>query len=502
MALCALGGVASLLDEWTLVVKLAGLGKRIRRRGQDAPRRFFVILLFSALLIAGVVFDGHPVLQQSARVIQPPGAAEEGVSSSAWYCALTPARSGDTGAGIIVLANLGNSKVTGTITVSPPEGKSVDVPVDLAGRSRMELQLGTVVDALYAGAMVRLNGGGVAVEHGVRLAEGLDLSPCSTTGSAKWHFADGSTMVGMGLTIGVFNPYREEAIVDFSFSTDIGQADPPALQGITIAPQSLYVLPVTEHVHRREWISSSVTARSGRVVADQLFSGRIGSTPGVGLFAGSVRPKSTWYVPDVTLAAGQRTSVSFYNPSETTEAVVQASMIAENAVDPFILHVPTQTRVVLVFPNERVALPARFGLVVETLPGSPDVVVLQANVSEAPSSLVQWSGLTALQDVGTHWAFPFGTTLGETRESIRIMNPGTEPAKVTVKGFTATGQVLTESTVEVQAKGLGIVDVNTLAPNTSPVIELESDQPIAAVRRIYAPMPVGESVGAGVLLRR
>ncbi len=471
-----------------------------RKRTDDAPRRGFVIIAFLVVLLSAL-----SVTEPSSRFVshnaRTEGAAAAGAISSAWYCAATPAVRAEALRGVLYLANPHPGAVTGTATIAPMNGVTVDVPLNVPANQRQMLRLGDVVDAPYASAMLRFNGGGIAVEHAVTIDGVPSVAPCSPETSEKWYFADGTTLPNTSLTLAVFNPLTEDAIVDLTFATDLGISKPPPLEGIIIKGRTMLAINVGDHVHRREWIATTVTARTGRVVADQIQSGRMfAGVPGTSINVGSPTLSRTWYLPNVPLNEGQTARLSFFNPG-SDESVVRVNLVTENDVDPFTVHVPGQVRMVLDFPNDRIPKGTQFGVVAQVNDNTPPIVMQQLGANFEPAQPVgSWSRAMTSRS-GYHWVFPYGATNDPVNEDLNVMNVGRSPTTIHVSGVGSNGEPIQVSDITLLPMKRALVRVDEFAPSGEPVISLSADQPIVVSRELIA-TPFVVDPTTGVLFRR
>ena len=92
-------------------------------------------------------------------------------------------------------------------------------------------------------------------------------TPCATSGSARWYFTYGQTLVNAGEEISLLNPYPADSVVDLSFTTDQGVEFPVGFQGIVVPAGGLVSVNIGDHLRRRQQIATTVIARTGRVVA-------------------------------------------------------------------------------------------------------------------------------------------------------------------------------------------------------------------------------------------
>ncbi len=102
------------------------------------------------------------------------------------------------------------------------------------------------------------SGGGVAVTQTVHGALGWSQSPCQSTTSAQWYFANGSSAASNVLYVSLLNPTSTPVVVDLSFLTPSGMVHPINYQGIVLPAGQVAVENVSsevqnvgDHQHRR-----------------------------------------------------------------------------------------------------------------------------------------------------------------------------------------------------------------------------------------------------------
>src|SRR5207253_9988262 len=99
--------------------------------------------------------------------------------------------------------------------------------------------------------------------------------------------------------LALFNPFPDDAVVDISFATDQGRAEPRAVQGLPVPAGSTVLVNAHDVVRRRAVAAASIVARTGRLVVDRLqaFDGSAGRS-GISLTLAAARGANAWYFPD------------------------------------------------------------------------------------------------------------------------------------------------------------------------------------------------------------
>ena len=220
-----------------------------------------------------------PTTRASEIALSGPTAAPASARSSAWYC------TGATGApdavadGTVVIANAGDRALRADITVIPIAGDPGQT-VARGGRPTAgpPLRLADVVQAAHLSAVVELDGGEAVVELTTTGPLGASVTPCASSASPTWYFAEGVTTRDATEVLLVLNPFPEDAVVDFAFTTEEGQVTPQALTGLAVRGRGMTAINVGEFVQRRESVAARITARTGRLVVSrlQVFDGSVG----------------------------------------------------------------------------------------------------------------------------------------------------------------------------------------------------------------------------------
>jgi hypothetical protein len=308
-----------------------------------AARRAPLIGLLAVVLVAGGAVGAASGGPRAAGAPGAPGlsAAPSAALSSSWFCAGASAYQAkpsprSEAPGKLIFDNAGSRAVRGTVAlvsaggarravaVSVPPGRSTTLSENLAG------PLARGADA-WAGAIVTLYGGLASVSQLARTSEGVSVEPCASTASSRWYFAGGATLRNTEDFISLLNPYPSGAIADLSFTTNQGQESPLAFQGIVVPAMGLAVVDLGAHLRRRWRIATTVTTRTGELVAFETEMatpappgvppvGTPGAAnpalpvPGVSLLLGSDAPSSSLWWPDGGEGPGYTETYYVYDP--------------------------------------------------------------------------------------------------------------------------------------------------------------------------------------------
>ena len=205
-------------------------------------RRPAVLVLVALLgLLIGLDVASDPPVTATAQAETPPSPVADGeaVLSSTWFCAAgtAVADSGDANL-TVVAANTTDTDRRLSVTWLPSEGDRRTDVVDLPALDVVSLSAVDAVQAPGVSAVVESDGGGVVVEHVIAGPQGSGTAPCASEASEEWYLANGTTERDATQDLFLFNPFRDDAVVDIAFDTDEGRAAPQRLQGLPIACSS------------------------------------------------------------------------------------------------------------------------------------------------------------------------------------------------------------------------------------------------------------------------
>ena len=410
------------------------------------PRRAPILVAVIVLLLGAALADrivsppGRAVALQTGPVMPSPAPA--GALSSTWYCAAGSAQADSPLAESVSIANPGSRPLTATIVVLTTDPKLAPPPksIDLPPLSVRVVDLAADTPATgAAGVVVQLDGGEAVVGHSIgKPAKTTDA--CSTGASDAWYFADGSTAKDATLQLALFNPFPEDAIADLSFVTDQGKAVPADFQGLVVAARTVRMVDVGQHVRRRDTVASTVTARSGRLVVDQVLTRTAAGFAGTSLTRGATAVGSTWYLPNGVASATVTDTLVAYNPSVKEAQLDVTLSLDKGSAEPFELTVPAVGTVRLDLNHEaRIPKDTPFSMTVTTTNGVP--VVVQRIFVAAPPNRSGRSDTIAAARTSRRWALPVGAASDATDEWVTVQNPGRRPATLSIAAL-AEGQLV------------------------------------------------------------
>ena len=429
-----------------------------------------------------------------------PTAAPATALSSTWYCTGATATVAGTATASVVIANPRHEETRGTVTIVPRAGPSRTVPVTVAPLAVAEVGLGPLAPG-PASAVVDLQSGQATAELVVAGGPDLGVTPCASAGSQQWYFADGSTARDASLSLSLFNPFPEDAIADMAFSTDEGRAVPADLQGVVVPARSLVVKEIVENVRRRESVATTVTVRTGRLVAAQTIGRTAPGRSGASVALGSPSPAELWYFPDGLVSETATERYSLFNPGPREAEVALEVHLDEGAAEPFEVTVPAGDRVTLPLNSEsRVPKGVGHSVTVRSSNGVP--VVVSRSLEVTGSSGSGRTDMVGARRAATRWLFSAGGASPASDELIVVQNPGPGRASVTLGGLAGGQEVAMEKLRDVtiepgrrQAFRLG----EHLRRSPLPVL-VRSTAPVVAERVGYSVGKPGRSAAIGIPL--
>jgi hypothetical protein len=410
--------------------------------------RGIVLVLIAALLVVMGILDRDTTAPKPdefgrPRVSPMPIADGDDVLASTWFCAGGTASSGGAANLSVVVANSAESKATGTITWYPVGADPVTTPIDIPASGAVTKAAVDAVDAQVVSAVVDVRGGGVAVEHVVSGDRGASVAPCASDASPTWYFANGTTERDAVEVLALFNPFPDDAIVDITFATDEGRAEPAALQGLPIAANSTTLVDVHDHVRRQAVTSAAVVARSGRLIADRIqsFDGVLGRR-GMSLTLGAPELAEEWTFPEGLWTDGLIQQWHVFNPGDR-EAEVSLEVVTDvgDPIEPIDLTVPARAQVTIdAAGTERIPKGAAHSSTIVSLNGVP-VVAERLLDAQPPAPRRGWASSLGAPVAHARWLLPLGEVSGNTDEWVVVHNPSPEPLTVSITAL-AGGQLL------------------------------------------------------------
>jgi len=471
----------------------------------NPARRLPALVLIALLLLAGGLVDRRSRSTGGGSALPPvPLAAAAKAASSAWYCTGATATKDGGADGTVVVANASTRPLSGVVTVFPYQALPKSVPIQVAPAARQTIRLADVAPALFASALVELDGGDAVVELSDSGPFGDTVAPCASTASPQWYFADGVTTKDATETLFLFNPFPDDAVVDLVFGTEDGRVTPQALTGLAVQGGSTAVVVVGDYAQRREQVTATITTRAGRLVVSRLqtFDGTAGRK-GISVALGSASAGTLWYLPDGIVADGITERYQVYNPSKKEARVEVALALEQGQAEPFVLTVPAESRVTVAANDEaRIPKGVPHAATVRSLNGVGVVVerTIDASVAGKRSGVAR---TPAAQLAARRWVLAAGESDDTVEELVVVQNPGPATAHVSLavlnNGTKVTNDALTN--LEVAPGGRRAVRLGDTVTLAGTPVLVSADQPVVVERLLDRLKGMGTSMTIGIPLR-
>ena len=469
--------------------------------------RLPVLVVIAGLLLAGGLADraGRGATSHAVSLQPGPVAAPASATSSAWYCTGAQARPDGQAVGTVVVLNTGTRARRGSVTVVPDQGDPRSVPLRVAAGGSASVRLADVVTADNASALVELDGGRVVAELVTQGPRGDSVTPCASSASDSWYFAEGATTRDANEVLMVFNPFPEDALADFSFSTETDRVVPQALAGLVVKGRGMVAVPVGDHVRRRAAVSTIVTSRVGRLVVArlQLYDGT-GDVPrsGVSLALGAPVPRPVWYFPEGYAGDSITERIHVYNPSAREARVAIDVLLDQGEADPVELTVPAFSRVTFTV-NDEPRVPPKVGHAAVVRATNGVGVVAERTVEALPPAIPTGIAVT-LGATGTasRWAFAAGEPDPAVEEWITVLNPGNRAVTVAVSALVDGNRVRVPALqrLRVPARGRLVLRLPNYLPRPVRSVVAEATGPVVVERDLYRTSGPGRAMAMGTPL--
>jgi Family of unknown function (DUF5719) len=339
-------------------------------------------------------------------------ASASDAESSAWYCTGQTTAAGHLAPGVLILTNTSRRTVSGAINGVTDTGATVLSGVSIPALGQVVAGMPTPKSGTWLSEVVSLSGGGVTVAQALWDTAGWAQAPCQSSTAKQWYFPSGVTTGTNSMFISLFNPTSTPDVVDLSFVTAKGVMHPINFQGIVLPPGQTEVESVAPYVQDEANISTTVSTRTGRLVAGelQLFSYAAGGG-GLAIMPGSPRPEQEWASPQNEEVANGSSSFDIFNPGPTAQTVTVRASLGSGPLSPIRAKVAPDTTWVLATGKEtRIPQGDPYAVTVSAQGGSG--IVVGRLVAAPPSATAPQIGMTILVDglsaaaPGRRWVVP------------------------------------------------------------------------------------------------
>lgn len=454
---------------------------------------------------------------------QVPFAAPARALSSSWFCAGASGTSGGQAPGWVVIANAGTGPANALVNLVGSNGEREQLPVTVGPKSRQLVAENLPGGAPWVGATVDVDAGATSVEEAVNGPGGATSTPCATTGSSHWYFAAGQTLVNAGVELTLLNPYSSDSVVDLSFTTDQGIEMPVEYQGLVVPHDGLLAVNLGDHLRRRQQIATTVTARTGRVVAwktqwvtappsgaaiigtpaaQNPLADPAAPIPGVTVVLGAPSAGTNWVWADGQAGNGISEQYVIYNPGPVTAVVRLTVQLDQGVAEPFELSVPPD-QVIPIETDQQARIPA--GVTHAAALASTNGVPVVAEKLVAGTSPSPWSGLGDMLGArvpAQQWLL--GAAVADPGHDgwLVLYNPGSQAVQVNIDMLSDGSEVPLsgQTPVSVAPDRRVAVHLNQGRSSLLAPLVVSSPLPIYAEYDVYGIGTRGIGLGSGVPL--
>jgi hypothetical protein len=461
-------------------------------------RRWPILLALVAVVAAAIVFRDRDASEQATARVDATSAGGPSVPaadalSTTWYCAEGTSTPDGRADETVLVANVGDSRVDATITVTPGDAStppaSRALQIDARGEARVDVA--DILETAEPSVVVEVMGGQAVVAHALTANDDVATEPCARSASGDWYFAAGTTLKGAQQYLVLFDPFGDDAIVDLTFLTDEGVQQPDDYQGLSVPRRSRVTIPVHDAVPRQRNVAIHVHARTGRVVAErsEFFDGTASEGEiahrGVGLSAGEQAARNSWQLPHGTTTDGAGTVVGVANfgsrPTTAEIGVLLEGGDGAATLAPQTVDVPARG-VASVEVGTTVPAGTRYSVSVASRDAEGEGEPLVAGILETWPDSSESTGVGAAPGssrLARRWviALPGDDLHG----AITVVNPGTAPATAGLLVFEAGDTTGPASAPEraIDAGSIGVFDLDAVGAAGDHVLVVTSDQPVA-----------------------
>jgi hypothetical protein len=496
-------------------------------------RRWPVLVVLAAAVVAGVLLGqpgtGTPSAPAAAQTQAASDAPTTALSGS-WFCAGATAAPDSVASGQLVFANAGNTPVEGTVRLVSPIGyfRKMSITVPAGSTSTVVEQflgLPRRAPRPWVGALVTLYGGMASVSQVVSTPEGAASQPCASAASTHWYFVDGATLRNASDHISLLNPYPVDAIADLSFTTEEGQENPAAFEGVLVPADGLTVINLGSHLRIREHIAVTVTARTGQVVAFETelvtrpparayFEGpHQGLNPaapvdGVTLALGATQPSTSWWWPAGSDGNGLSESYIAYNPGPTAarlSLVLLSQGLESGTGSSSELTVAPYGTAFVKTNGQPWALPGlMYSVHLVSTNGVP--VVAERSISASrPSPIRGLGALFGQAQPADNWLLAGTSAMAPTKHRgqvwLEVVNPGQKPAVLNIDALAGGHLAQAVGIPPLAVRAGGRTGIELPAGTADEALVVRSSQPVVAEDDSWATRPqVGVNLSPVVAL--
>ncbi len=419
-----------------------------------------------------------PTPVRPAPTATAPAKAAPVQSKSSWYFA-----EGSTNPPFdlwLLIQNPNVTPATARISYMKTDGSQQLQEVTLAPSSRKSIYVNEVVPKSELSIKVESDSQLLAERAMYFRTDGHD-SVGAKAPSTHWYMAEGSTKSGFDSWVLLQNPQSVQANVTLTFLTAEGEKKDFQLAMPPTSRRSLYLNQLVPNAE----ISTVVTSDQPIIAERTMYFNQAG---GHGGLAANQLAKS-WYLAEGRVGQGMDSWLLAMNPNPTP-ANLRVTFMLENGHPQVAYYALRPSSRMSVYVNQ--VVPAgKVGARVE----SDQPIVVERSTYFAGGR--GGTNVVATPTLSQEWFLPEGSTKQPFTEEIALLNPGNQPAKLTVTFMKSDGTTETLPFSMTPASRLTL-RVNDLVPDAEVSARVTSDVPIAVERSMYFANGLGGTSSFGI----
>lgn len=432
-------------------------------------------------------------------------------SPSVWYCPWVEA--GDIADTNLMVASDVDTDVSVTLLDPISNTEPVEFTFDVVGPGAASIDAGSIARRGESPATVEISDGPAAVGTLQRADGFVSGDRCVVSVPKIWYLTGGATKTGTFTEIRLFNPFADHAEVTVTAYSEFGLDLIADLQDISVAGRSWTTIDLEPFLPFRDELAFKIETTAGLVIPALIRTDAAGEAMWLG-----TAPSETWEFPIAT-AGGLEPFIAVMSV-EDDDVTVTVDIVTETGTIVSAREVVVGASTPALIPLSDIAAPpygARVrasGLIAasvfaavpeiqEDVEGMDDEgdETLTTTPSDDPDAVSLFdeatfvrglAGMAGLRSGASKWIVPLDTLL-DSLTTVWIMNPGDQPAGVTVVTLSegeVTPVVITVEPGTIQAfpidVGIGIYGLS-----------IESDTPVSVAWEIAGDRGVALSAGVG-----
>ena len=368
----------------------------------------------------------------------------------------------------LLLQNPDPVPATARITYMLPNGGQKLAEYSLKPASRLSIYVNSVVPDTEVSSMIESDRYIFAERAMYFQQEGHDTVG-TTSPSANWYFAEGSTVPPFETWLLMQNPNKEPATVTITLYREDGSQAVHKMLIPHVSRASLLVNDIVPSASVGAKIESDRPIVAERAVYKE--KGKVGTDS-----MGATALSKTWYMAEGVTRSSFDTWLLMLNPNDVPAVARATYMMEDGSTVTKAYPVPPRTRI-SVYVNKEVPN-ARFATKIDS-----DLPIVAERSVYFPDGLGAHNTMAAPAP-SKLWYLPEGSTAKPFTENVLVMNPNGTPANLTLSLMKEDGSSIQKEYTMKPTSRLTL-EMNDILPDTAFSTKVESDQPVVVERSMY-----------------